>query len=370
MPTNNAKTKYKHNLCTNSSTCGWTSDGFTRLKAYLGNVFRGQSKIYDTPFAKGESTKDLLDAWGRELVSLEREWPSLLEFENDMRTKVGPLSVQLPLKDRMEDIYHYFDDIHLSSKPLSSAAINAVLKEFSLVRGLTLRDQNNTVEIMKKSTNSGAPFFTKRRNVLPDTIPVQTVHNDLHQFGQYLGSRTTYKPNVTAVIGWRGQEGGPKEDDVKQRVVWMFPFGVNVQELQCYQPLIERVQRYNLVPAWVSMDSVDISITKLFDTKSSDDLVICTDFSKFDQHFNEDMQNAAKLILKGILRPGKTSNSWLNNIFPIKYNIPLTISAYEDEFNYVYGSHGMGSGSGGTNADETLAHRALQYEVAQLNGAN
>lgn len=34
-----------------------------------------------------------------------------------------------------------------------------------------------------------------------------------------------------------------------------------------------------------------------------------------------------------------------------------------------YGPHGMGSGSGGTNFDECLAHTALQYYAAQSFGA-
>lgn len=36
----------------------------------------------------------------------------------------------------------------------------------------------------------------------------------------------------------------------------------------------------------------------------------------------------------------------------------------------VVGNHGMGSGSGGTNADETLAHRALQHGVAARQGVH
>jgi hypothetical protein len=141
----------------------------------------------------------------------------------------------------------------------------------------------------------------------------------------------------------------------------MFPFAVYIQELQVYQPLIEAAQRFNYVPAWVSMDAVDLRITHMFDSKGKDDVVICTDFSKFDQHFGPDMQDAAKYILTSLLDNSQESKGWISNVFPIKYVIPL---AY-DYGKIRYGKHGMGSGSGGTNADETLAHRALQYEAAQ-----
>jgi hypothetical protein len=182
---------------------------------------------------------------------------------------------------------------------------------------------------------------------------------DSHEYPS--GGWTSRFWNAAAVLGWRGQEGGPTIDDVKQRVVWMFPFAVNICELQVYQPLIESCQKFNLVPAWVSMEAVDQRVTKMFDTKGKDDVVICTDFSKFDQHFNEDMQNASYAILESLLtNRDRNSSRWLKDIYPIKYNIPL---AY-DYGKVRFGKHGMGSGSGGTNADETLAHRALQYEAA------
>lgn len=330
------------------------------LRTYFGNVVKGQSQIYDTPFARGESTEELLRAWDNELQSISDMWPSLYEFENDLRAKVGPMSVVAPLKDRMDDIRSYYDGILLPSQPISHSAVAAVISEFSKVRGLQVRSQRATVGKMKLSTNSGSPYFTKRRNVVDKTTPCRVfpVKGSVDQF--FNGSNEHYK--ACAILGWRGQEGGPTKDDVKQRVVWMFPLAVNIRELQVYQPLIESVQRFNLVPAWVSMESVDRRITDLFDSKSDDDLVVCTDFSKFDQHFNFALQEAAKTILEAILTSHNAySSDWLRDVFPIKYMIPL---AY-DFGRIMYGHHGMGSGSGGTNADETLAHRALQYESAQ-----
>jgi hypothetical protein len=148
----------------------------------------------------------------------------------------------------------------------------------------------------------------------------------------------------------------------------MFPFSINVHELQVYQPLIEACQKTDLVPAWVSMESVDKHITQLFDTKSDDELIVCTDFSKFDQHFNSDMQECAKSILAGILDQSNKSENWLRDVFPIKYNIPLVFNYSSESVSLYKGAHGMASGSGGTNADETLAHRALQHEVAHIHG--
>ena len=331
------------------------------LRSYFGNVVKGQPEVYDTPFARGESTKEMLGRWIAVLKSIDTEWPSLYKYEIDLSKKVGPMSVMLPLDDRMSDIESYYDGILLPSTDLDSRALKAVISEFSKIRGLRIRGQAKTIELMKKSTNSGSPFFTKRRRVTDRTYPCDVsfyrdaVDQDLK--GQQW--------SACAVLGWRGQEGGPQPADVKQRVVWMFPYAVNIRELQLYQPLIEACQRFDLIPAWVSMDSVDRRITAMFDTKADDDLVVCTDFSKFDQHFGPKMQQSAKTIIEALLSRGADQVDWLTNVFPIKYMIPLAYNYGEVKF----GKHGMGSGSGGTNCDETLAHRALQYEAAQLAGA-
>jgi hypothetical protein len=328
------------------------------LKSYLSKVTAGNSDEYRTTFYKGKTLKQVLDGWMPTVHRLNRKFPDLVNFEDDLAKKVGPLSIQKPLSERLDDIESYYDSIHLESKPISRSALEAVLREWGSLRGLIPRSQDRTVDLMKKSTSSGNPFFMKRRAVVDKTIPVRlrTLGVDIEQM---LKESDAWP--CTAILGWRGQEGGPLFDDVKQRVVWMFPFGVNVEELTVYQPAIEIAQRSSIVPAWVSMEEVDRRITKMFDTKGQNDLVVCTDFSKFDQHFNADMQNGAKYILERLLNNGAASRYWLEEVFPVKYKIPLLCSP---DLMYM-GDHGMGSGSGGTNFDETLTHRALQFEAAQ-----
>ena len=326
------------------------------LRAYFSHVREGQDEEFRTTFYRGKSVNSILQGWATKLNTLKTKWPSLVEFEDDLRKKVGPMSIMLPLSKRMSDIDSYYDSILLESKPLSDEAVGAVIREWRPVRGLRPRSQTATVNVMKKSTNSGSPYFTKRSTVTNKTVPCEVFENQ-STVDQLLPGGNW---RACAVLGWRGQEGGPSRDDVKQRVVWMFPYSVNVRELQVYQPLIVGAQHHNIVPAWVSMDAVDARITELFDTKGYNDLIVCTDFSKFDQHFNHHLQEAARTILDHILSGDNVSRDWLYEVFPIKYMIPL---AY-DWGKIRFGEHGMASGSGGTNADETLVHRALQYEAA------
>jgi len=344
-----------------------TEDGFARFKTYYGTVLRGQNHIFTAPFAKGQNMTRVMGDWDKILVSIKATWPSLYSFEKDLAKKVGPMSIQKPLEERMQDIDHYYEDITLPQLPVPDFAMRAVVQEFSSVGSLRLRDQQSTIDLMKKSTNSGTPFWTKRRNVVRDTLPCKAWLDVRHK--SVVQDLDVSAFDAVAGLGWRGQEGGPTTEDVKQRVVWMFPFGINLCELQVYQPFIEKSQHFKIVPAWVSNDEVDKRITNLFDTKSRKDLVVCTDFSRFDQHFNPEMQACARTILHSLLATGKVSNQWIADIFPIKYSIPLVLNvSNNDELEIRYGTHGMASGSGGTNVDETLAHRALQYEAAISKG--
>lgn len=332
------------------------------LRSYFERVVQGQPDEYRTPFYKGKDVTEILEQWMPHLDVLKKEWPTLWDFENDLAKKVGPMSIMKPLKQRESDIDSYYDSILRESKPIPQFAIDAVIKEWGRARGMRVRSQARTVDVMKKSTNSGSPFFRKRKDVLDKSLPCSIARSN-NSTVQRLANGKEY--DTCAILGWRGQEGGPKPADVKQRVVWMFPFAVNVEELRVYQVLIETAQKFNLVPAWVSMEAVDAAITRLFDTKRPDDLIVCTDFSKFDQHFNSDMSNCAKTILRALFTHNEDAESWFANVFPIKYDIPLAF----DWGKVRIGRHGMGSGSGGTNADETLTHRALQYEAAISSGS-
>lgn len=333
------------------------------LSSYFGKVVEGQPNVYDTPFAKGESTKDLLGAWNEVLLSIDDKWPSLYAFETDMASKVGPLSVMLPLEERMNDIEQYYKGILLPSAPIRETAEKLVISEWRKASTLLLRSEERTVELMRKSTNSGSPYFTKKRNALLETVPSDVgMSNDNTTVYQVLPD---FNGKACAILGWRGQEGGYSKADVKQRVVWMFPFSVNIWELMFYQPAIEYAQRFGIVPAWIGNDEVDRVVTRMFDTKGEDDLVVATDFTKFDQHFNSSLQSCAKTIISKILTDNRATHHWLTRIFPIKFMIPMCYN-YGD---FKFGAHGMGSGSGGTNFDETLAHRAMQYEAALNAGS-
>nr|UAW00536.1 MAG: RNA-dependent RNA polymerase [Porcine picobirnavirus]UAW00537.1 MAG: RNA-dependent RNA polymerase [Porcine picobirnavirus] len=332
------------------------------LEGWFSKVRAGSNEEVRGTLFSERSVGSVLQAWNSHLKKVADKWPTLYEFECDLRKKVGPMSIQKPLSERLDDIDHYYSDVSDPGEPIDAKAIDAALEEWDCSSPPNIWKPLDTIRAMKLSTNSGAPYFGRRRAVLNKTYP-SSVWVDTKGIVRQDLKYTSWE--ACAILGWRGQEGGPEPDDVKQRVIWMMPFAVNIAELQVYKPLIEYAQHNNLVPAWVSEDAVDAEITKLFDTKEEDDLVVCTDFSRFDQHFNENLAAASKRLLSQLFVASGDMDDWLNEVFPIKYCIPL---AYDWD-TIRTGKHGMASGSGGTNADETLAHRCLQYEAAQSAGS-
>nr|AVA30698.1 RNA-dependent RNA polymerase [Picobirnavirus sp.]AVD97021.1 RNA-dependent RNA polymerase [Picobirnavirus sp.]AVD97022.1 RNA-dependent RNA polymerase [Picobirnavirus sp.] len=331
------------------------------LRSYLERQVEGQSRIITTPFAEGESTEELLSGWNTYLEGMKAPFTTLYSFEQDMRSKVGPLSVQRSLKDRLPSIEDYYNAVEHAGEPISEEAIQRFIIECRRAKGLRMRQVDATVASMKLSTNSGNPYFTTRRRVLEQTTPYLIEREGVSDWKVTLPEWIGY---LCATLGWRGQEGGPDPDDVKQRVLWMFSFAANIEELRVYQPLIQAFQKAHLVPGWEGNDEVDKRITRLFDTKGNN-LLICTDFSKFDQHMNHNMQLCAETVLSQLFDDSASFQRWKSSCFPIKYTLPLCY-----QWGYVMkGLHGMGSGSGGTNADETLSHRCLQHEAALLHAA-
>ena len=327
------------------------------LRAYFQHTVEGNPDDYRPPFWKGKSREEVLSMWQKvfDTLGVKSKYPTLYDYEMEMKAKVGPMSIQLPLKDRLGSIEDYFTSVENAGEPISQEAIAATISFFGKAKGIRLRSKDKTINQMRLSTNSGSPYFGKRRRFKEDTLNAQLVIENDVAYGIYKGK----KYRICSVLGWRGQEGGISDDDVKQRVIWMMSFLLNLNELQFYQPCIEAMQKHALIPAYVSMDEVDKRVTQLFDSKGADDDVICTDFSKFDQHFNKNMQDAALAILRGLATPSGDIENWFKDIYPIKFNLPLICS---DEIAY-FGPHGMGSGSGGTNFDECMAHKALQFET-------
>lgn len=149
------------------------------LRAYFRHTVDGNPEDYRPPFWKGKSRAAVLAMWQKLLdeTGVKTKYPSLYEYEMEMKAKVGPMSIQKPLADRIADIEAYYTDIKKKSKPISDAAIEATKRWADKIKGIRLRGAVRTTENMRLNTNSGSPFFTKRKNVLDvDHTPIGRVY--------------------------------------------------------------------------------------------------------------------------------------------------------------------------------------------------
>lgn len=329
-----------------------------KLQAYLTSQVHGNDEIIQSPFAEHESPEEMTMSWNRVLENLASEWPSLYEYEMEQLAKVGPQSGQIPLSERLPDINEYYTAGNVKGEPLAAEALDASMTFWRSVVGVRRRSRDNTIAAMKKSTNSGSPFFTVKRNVVAEEYNATYVVRGDQWLTTY-PNKGTYR--ACATLGWKGDMGGPTLDDVKQRVLWMFPFNVNVAELSYYQPLIKQMQVSGVMPPWLGTEAVNNAMTQLIRTKGERTPMICTDFKAFDQHFNHAMQECALTLLERLFT--RDSSEELHEVLGYKYKIPLCIK----DSTFLFGHHGMSSGSGGTNGDESLAHKALQFEAAIRN---
>jgi hypothetical protein len=331
------------------------------LRNYLARQREGSGAVITTNFAATDSDFwQSLAEWEGFLSSKLKEWPSLQEFEFTMARKVGPLSVMKPLRERLPKIEEYYTDVQLASEPVSDQAILLTARELGRGGNAQMLSVEGSLAQMKLSTNSGSPYFTKRKIV----IERGHIGRVTREGNQWFTTTANGKFQLAATLGWRGQEGGPTVEDVKQRVLWMFPMDANVEEARVYAPLIAHCQQNGTIPGWLGNDYVDRQVTRLFDSKGSSDLIVGTDFTGFDQHFGAYPAEAALKVYRMMFAKDSNFARWAEEIFPLKYHIPLVIGWG----SMLMGFHGMASGSGGTNADETVGHRAFQYEAALTAG--
>lgn len=315
------------------------------LLSYLDRLKAGQPDDYRTPYWNKAPRSAIVAAW-EEVVkqsNLDSKMPGLQEIEAKQKEKIGPFSVIPPSSKRLDSVKSFWTMPKVGA-PILREAIQRE-KELFKKGSLNLWSLDRVKTKMRLNTNAGLPKFIKRRKA----------------WDELLTGNLNYP--YCAIWGTRVQEGGPSVEDEKVRDVMMMPMRLNMLESQYYYPLLEYEINNNLpYSTGITLRDTELAITKLFDTKG-DELVVNTDFSKFDQHFNHVMQSAAHEIL--LYAFSRSHHSTINATFDVKYNIPLLISENE----VIEGWHGMGSGATGTNPDENLAHHALQQECAILNHA-
>lgn len=310
------------------------------LSSYLGKVAVGSEVDIRTPFWDGSDRSKVVDLW---LAVLLNKLPNgiLKSLEMRQATKVGPLSVQLPMNERMDDVLAYYQgdnfdgDVDLLQAAIGKVSL-AISKRLNTLRPLSYERASG---YMQGSTNSGLPYFSKRSSVL-DRDLVLADHDEV----------------PPCVLGWRGQSSGTNIP--KQRVVWMFPQSVNLREMRYFQPLFELMKNRSECAAWNQVEVVNQTLTNIL-TKGR--TVVSIDFSGFDQTIQKTLRDAAMQVIANIYQ--RSYSDEIMKIGHIAGNIELLGPGM-----LFSGVHGEPSGSTLTNMRDTIVNWiASEYVAMRLN---
>lgn len=300
-----------------------------RLSQHLYLTEKGRDDVIVTPIGKDTLPSDLLKEFDTVFNSNSSSLNStLIRIESEQKEKFGPRSIAVPFKDRIEAIKEGFTpEVSVMDLKIDYRSINR-LRPISKDKALTL---------LKNSTNSGLPYYTKK-SLVKDRV--------LNKFDILL------KREDPCIIFTRTQEQS------KTRTVWGYPMADTLFEMTYYSPLLEYQKRLPYRKALLGPSSVDVAITDLIlkavKTKRS---ILSSDISHFDADTKQTMQKVAFNYFKSLFQ--KSCHDGLNYIENRFQNIGL-ITPY----GIMKGIHQTPSGSNFTNevGSECLAKIAVTVD--------
>lgn len=317
-----------------------------RIQPYLARVDKGYPIDVRTPFWRHKSREEVSNEW-MEMLEGSKILDEIRELELTQVNKIGPMSVQAPLAERLPQIADYWKETKFQPETdVVHASVLATLSELG-VSSHTLRPLSieNAAKQMENSTNSGLPMFTKRG--LARSQDIENARD-----GKYI--------EFPAILGWRGQSAGLKLLP-KQRTVWMFPQSVNIVEASLFSPLHNAIKRQQPFAAWIGPEEVNRRVTEIIDSGL---LIFSTDFGGYDQSLQSGLQAWYFNILRVLFQ--SNSDEIIDELQFIQSNIDLLI----DNQTVLSGVHGVPSGSQLTNQLDSIVHRVAQHYVCIRNNVN
>lgn len=203
---------------------------------------------------------------------------------------------------------------------------------------------NRDTEEDKLNTNSGCPSYGKRS----DTLIQQRALKDAHT-----GKWREYP----AILGSRSQR-------LKDRFIFMFPYSTNLVEKSFLLPLMDKIRSRNVLSfsAWEGFGEVEKAIHAqgFFETEQ----LVSMDYTKMDQHCGLDFTQFVYDIIAPLFQ-SKYHDLLRDSLFHTnKINVIIGID------KIVTGVHGLASGSGWTNFNESVFAQAVRFAIAQYLGVD
>jgi hypothetical protein len=314
-----------------------------RLSHQLSKIVSGSDEIYTTPLGKDNDPDKILSEWDKIFDAHMNKFPEeLIALEKSNRSKFGPRSIAVPWEDRKQLVRNYFGSGDEYSLTSANPASDLRLRPLSL---------KNASLYLKNNTNSGLPFYIKKKHVKAEVLA---------NFDRLLERQDP------CIMFTRTQESK------KTRAVWGFPIADTLNEMRFYRPVLDTQKRQTWRAAIVGPTTVDEYITKLIrNAQSENQSLVSIDFSSYDATLRKSLQLQSFHYIKKMFQP-----------------------QYWDEIDYIAerfrtiglltpdgvwdGDHGVPSGSTFTNevdsiaqflCAETLDMNLLDYQIQGDDGA-
>jgi len=270
------------------------------------------------------------------------------EVEQESIEKIGPMSIQLPYRERTDVIYDYFSQPNIY--PDKDAWRHATEQTEALVRNrLSPAGLETAYNDMPRGTNLGLPFASADAEYRPMVLELARAI-----------SRSGYamQPDP-CILYWRGQSRGLDEPP-KQRTVWGYPHYLTLFELQLQIPLLKYLRNKMEFAAWNPPDTVNRAVTYVMDNSRQD--ILSVDFSRFDASApNEMIDVIFDIMAKWFVPRVRDMIEYVRDSF-------LNIGLLTPEGILVERNGGVPSGSGLTNLiDSLLQIFAFHYVAYRTN---
>jgi len=275
------------------------------------------------------------------------KYPWLREAEIGQAEKIGSYSKMLPYDERMPNVHSYFC---VNGAQPDVALLNQAIRKVGTLmpRDLDPLPLSDSISIMPKGTNLGAPYFTSDKRF------IAAVYDDalrLEQDGFVFD-------NLPALMFFRGQPRGIGLVS-KNRTVWGISHITIAHGLRLQRPLLNILKLKDEFVAWNALSAVDNVITSFFFRERRQ--IISVDFSSYDQTLHPSLiEGSWELIRMAFKSKHSKLITWLRDQM---INVPLLTPE-----GILVGKHAMPSGDALTNLIDGLSQLILWNYMALLLG--
>jgi hypothetical protein len=285
----------------------------------------GSDKVVCNP-AYEQLDDEVIKGMINDFLKLSDLTPKLREIEESNSVKFGPRSIAKKWVDRKQSLLDYFQH-----EPFDPGKFD--------VNGGRLRPCgiNTVAKSLLKASSAGLPYMMRKGLILNDALK-----NWVYLVGEY-----------PCVLFTRTQELG------KTRNVWGYPVASTIWEQLYFIPILAVERLWTHRAALLGPDAVDIAISRLLLRKTTNQVILCVDFSSYDASVSPEYTYSAFRELSSLFQ--KKHHADLYRLFKEFTNIGVFTP--EGEW---FGPHGVPSGSSFTNTIDSL----VQYMVSEVSATD